>query len=39
MHSRREVKDHWRPRFEALGKQDPRLELDHGVLSSDNKRK
>eukprot|EP00439_Symbiodinium_sp_Y106_P034953 s6789_g4.t1 len=24
------VKDHWRPRFEALGKQDPRLELDHG---------
>ncbi|CAE7469354.1 unnamed protein product [Symbiodinium sp. CCMP2592] len=33
-----QVKDRWRPRFEALNKKDPRMELDHGVLSSDNQR-
>ncbi|CAE7876873.1 unnamed protein product [Symbiodinium necroappetens] len=32
------VKGLWRPRFEALAKKDPRLVLDHGVLSSDNNR-
>ena len=34
-----EVKDFWRPRFEAAHRKDPRLVLDHAVLSSDNDKK